>query len=356
MTHTVFRDDHTLLVPNRAYAYAPEGFGGYRLSIPDFAIAGATSLFTTVEDLAHWNRNFGAGIVGGSGLLRQLQERGELNDGARLSYAFGLMHGTHRGRRTISHGGTDASYRSEFLRFPDEDAAVAVLCNTGIADPGRLARDVADIMLPRPARIAGPARETAPRPPADRALPPEPDRDAAVSLAVEPANMAGYYRRPGNDVPLRIVARGENLTLVARGVEQPLRRASDGRFLLRGATEVTLAPGDGEGAAPVARGRRVPPHLQPRGTGTAVAGGPRRVRRGLLQRRPGRGIHLPRGGRRGSSCGTARSAASRWRRRSPTASTAPAGTSRSAAPTRARISGFTVSTSRAWNIPFRRRR
>ena len=247
MTHTVFRDDHTLLVPNRAYAYAPEGFGGYRLSIPDFAIAGATSLFTTVEDLAHWNRNFGAGIVGGRDLVRQLQERGELNDGARLSYAFGLMHGTYRGRRTISHGGTDASYRSELLRFPDEDAAVAVLCNTGIADPGRLARDVADIFLPRPARIAGPARETAPRPTADRALPPEPDRDTGASLAVEPASMAGYYRRPGNDVPLRIVARGDDLTLVARGVEQPLRRTAGGRFLLGGATEVTFMPGDGEG-------------------------------------------------------------------------------------------------------------
>ena len=247
MTHTVFRDDHTLLVPNRAYAYAPEGFGGYRLSIPDFAIAGATSLFTTVEDLAHWNRNFEAGVVGGSGLLRQLQERGELSDGARLSYAFGLMHGTHRGRRTISHGGTDSSYRSEFLRFPDEDAAVAVLCNTGIADPGRLARDIADIFLPPPASIAAPAPEAARRRSADRALPPPPERDASAAPAVEPAQVAGYYRRPGNDVPLRIVARGDELTLVAGGAEQPLRRAAGGRFLLGGATEVTFMPGGGGG-------------------------------------------------------------------------------------------------------------
>ena len=123
MTHTAFRDDHTLLVRNRAYAYARDGFGNYRLSIPDFAIAGATSLFTTVEDLAHWNRNFGTGEVGGRDVLRQLAEPGALDDGARLSYAFGLAHGTHRGRRTIGHGGTDAGYRSEFLRFPDEDVA-----------------------------------------------------------------------------------------------------------------------------------------------------------------------------------------------------------------------------------------
>ena len=136
MTRTVFRDDHTMLVRDRAYAYSRDGFGRYRLSIPDFAIVGASSLFTTVEDLARWNRNFTSGEVGGPDVLRQLQARGALDDGARLSYAFGLVHGSHRGRPTIGHGGTDAGYRSEFLRFPDEDLAVAVLCNTDRAVPG----------------------------------------------------------------------------------------------------------------------------------------------------------------------------------------------------------------------------
>ena len=251
MAHTAFRDDHTMLVRNRAYAYARDGFGNYRLSIPDFAIAGATSLFTTVEDLARWNRNFGTGEVGGRDVLRQLAEPGALDDGSRLSYAFGLAHGAHRGRRTIGHGGTDAGYRSEFLRFPDEDVAVAVLCNSGTADPGRLAREVADIFLPPPGT-------------ADVFLPPpgiaEPERETARGSATEhgttrasgrtgdairPADLAGYYRRSGNDVPLRVVARGDELALVAGGVEQPLRRLSGGRFALGGATEVTFTPADG---------------------------------------------------------------------------------------------------------------
>ena len=59
--------------------------------------------------------------------------------------------------------------------------------------------------------------------------------------------MAGYYRRPGNDVPLRVVVRGDELALVAGGGEQPLRRTADGRFLLGGATEVTFTPGSGGG-------------------------------------------------------------------------------------------------------------
>ena len=251
MAHTAFRDDHTMLVRNRAYAYARDGFGNYRLSIPDFAIAGATSLFTTVEDLARWNRNFGTGEVGGRDVLRQLAEPGALDDGARLSYAFGLAHGTHRGRRTIGHGGTDAGYRSEFLRFPDEDVAVAVLCNSGTADPGRVARDIADIFLPptggdvflpSPPGNAAPVRETTPRSTAEHGPATAPGQDGG---GFRPADLAGFYRRPGNDVPLRVVVRGDELALVAGGAERPLRRVAGGRFLLGGAGEVAFTAADG---------------------------------------------------------------------------------------------------------------
>ena len=246
MTRTVFRDDHTMLVRDRAYAYARDGFGRYRLSIPDFAIVGASSLFTTVEDLARWNGNFTSGEVGGPDVLRQLQAHGALDDGARLSYAFGLVHGTHRGRPTIGHGGTDAGYRSEFLRFPDEDLAVAVLCNTGRASPGRLALEVADVFLPPPPGAASPSPE------ADRpSAPPRPRAPAAGRAetgggTADSASLAGYYLRPGNDVPLRVVARGDDLVLLGAGAQQSLRPAGEGRFLLGGTTEVTFTPGGGE--------------------------------------------------------------------------------------------------------------
>ena len=245
MTRTVFRDDHTMLVRDRAYAYTRDGFGRYRLSIPDFAIVGASSLFTTVEDLARWNGNFSSGEVGGRDVLRRLQARGALDDGARLSYAFGLMHGTHRGRRTIGHGGTDAAYRSEFLRFPDEDLAVAVLCNTDRASPGRLARDVADVFLPEPPAAAGPSPEAGRRSAPPLPLAPATEPGGTGGGTVDPAGLAGYYRRPGNDVPLRILARGDRLVLLGAGAEQSLLPAGGGRFLLGGTTEVTFTPAVG---------------------------------------------------------------------------------------------------------------
>ena len=252
MTRTVFRDDHTMLVRDRAYAYARDGFGRYRLSIPDFAIVGATSLFTTVEDLAHWNRNFSSGEVGGRDVLRQLQAHGVLDDGARLSYAFGLAHGTHRGRRTIGHGGTDAGYRSEFLRFPTRTSRWRCC-----ATPRRPARDASRATSPTSScrrRRAWPSRCRRPAGSRRRGVPARRPPGAARAAAepADPADLAGYYRRPGNDVPLRVIARGDDLVLLAGGVEQRLRRTVDGGFRLGGTTEVTFTPGGG-GRAPTLR-------------------------------------------------------------------------------------------------------
>ena len=249
MTQTVFRDDHTMIVENRAYAYESARAGGYRLSIPDFAVVGASSLFTTVQDLAHWNRNFRTGEVGGHDVVRQLQERGALAGGARISYGFGLVHGVHRGRPTVGHGGTDAGYRSEFLRFPDEDLGVAVLCNIRTADPGRLARDVADVFLTS-APGAAAARRTRNRPGAQAERSADRDSPRAAPDGQALAPLAGYYRRPEHDIPLQIVVRGDDLLLVEGGAGRPLRPLPDGRestdrrFRIAGRTgEATFEPG-----------------------------------------------------------------------------------------------------------------
>ncbi|MCY4661851.1 MAG: serine hydrolase [Acidobacteria bacterium] len=266
MTRTTFRDDHTLLIRDRAYAYEANGAGGYRLSIPDFAVVGASSLFTTVEDLARWNGNFRAGEVGGRDVVRQLQKMTTLAGGAQVGYAFGLVHGSHRGRRTVGHGGTDAGYRSEFLRFPIEDLAVAVLCNIRSTDPARLARDVADAVLAaqraggrdapersdRPDRTAQSPRDRSTSPPG--AAPaanagPAADADATAGLSAPPtreelAALAGYYTSAESDIPLHFVLRGNDLALLAGGRGQRLLPLGGLRFRLAGTTtEIEIAPG-----------------------------------------------------------------------------------------------------------------
>jgi CubicO group peptidase (beta-lactamase class C family) len=146
MKNTHFRDDFDEIVKNMAYGYVPSG-DTYRLGVTNFDTVGATSLLTTVEDLALWDENFYTPRVGGPALIAQLQERGKLNDGELLDYAAGLDIGKYRGLNTVDHGGADAGYRSDMIRFPDQHFTVACLCNLASANPSDLARKVAEVYL-----------------------------------------------------------------------------------------------------------------------------------------------------------------------------------------------------------------
>ena len=146
MDNTLFYDDHEKIVKNRAYSFqdSPEGL---KKSVLSYANAGATSLFTTAEDLTKWSDNFYTMKVGNARVMKQMEERGILNKGDTTSYAFGQGIGKHKGLRIISHNGADAGYRSALMRFPEQKLSIAVLSNLGSFNPGALASQIADICL-----------------------------------------------------------------------------------------------------------------------------------------------------------------------------------------------------------------
>ena len=146
MTSTHFHDDVSHIVPGRTYAYRPQG-ASFGINIPDFENYGATSLFTTVEDLVLWGDNFRHNKVGGEEAISLMQTRGVLNSGESINYAFAVQHGDHRGLRTLGHGGSDAGYRAQFTMYPDQDLTIAVLANVSNGNPGGLARQVAEVIL-----------------------------------------------------------------------------------------------------------------------------------------------------------------------------------------------------------------
>jgi len=176
MRATQIYDDHERLVPGRAYSYANASQGGYRKAVLSYANDGATSLFTTAEDLVKWLRNFHTHQVGGVGVWEQLQERGVLSGGDTLEYALGITIGTHRGLRRIQHGGADAGYRTSLAYYPDIDAGVIALGNVSSFQAGRVATEVAEAFfgdrMAAPSVIADAAPDSTPSaaswdPPAD---------------------------------------------------------------------------------------------------------------------------------------------------------------------------------------------
>jgi CubicO group peptidase (beta-lactamase class C family) len=147
MQHSHFHSHYGDLVQNRAYSYERQPDGRYRYVALSYSTVGPSSLFTTVEDLARWDENFYTGTVAGKAVLAQMQVPGKLNNGKETDYAAGLVAGEYRGLKTVEHGGGDAGFRTELLRFPEAHFSVITLCNTGDADAAALAHGVADIFL-----------------------------------------------------------------------------------------------------------------------------------------------------------------------------------------------------------------
>ena len=174
MTHTHFRDDHEEVIKHDALGYEQDGKDKpFRMNLTNFDTAGATSLHTTVEDLQLWDENFYHPRVGGPALIQQMLQRGKLNSGEQQDYASGLVIGTYKGLKTVDHGGADAGYRSDMIRFPEQHFSAAVLCNFADTDPSTLAHQVADILLARDLKAPEPAPAKEPAKSAEVAMTPE---------------------------------------------------------------------------------------------------------------------------------------------------------------------------------------
>jgi len=146
MARTFFRDRHGEVVKGAAYGYHPRG-KGFEAAPTNFDTVGATSLLTTVEDLALWDANFHSGRVGGKTIFDQMYQRGVLNDGTLTGYGGGVGLGTYCGLNIIEHTGGDAGFRSDLMRFRDQDLSIAILSNLSSIDPPALARRIADVLL-----------------------------------------------------------------------------------------------------------------------------------------------------------------------------------------------------------------
>jgi len=145
MTNTHFHDDHEMIVKNKACSY----YKGdeFKISVNNLMALGSSSLNSTVEDLAKWIINFDENRVGGAAVIEQMHQQGVLNNGEKISYAFGLNVSEYRGLRNANHSGSWAGFRSHLIHFPEQRFGVVILSNLAGIGIGGLARQVVDIYL-----------------------------------------------------------------------------------------------------------------------------------------------------------------------------------------------------------------
>lgn len=146
MENTLFYDDHQKVVKNRAYSYYLDQMK-MKKSVLSYANVGATSLFTTAEDLCRWAMNLKHPKIGSKESITLMNTEAKLNNGSTFGGALGQFVSPYKGLHQIQHGGADAGYRSYIGRFPEQDFAVVVLSNHAWFNPNQKALEIADIYL-----------------------------------------------------------------------------------------------------------------------------------------------------------------------------------------------------------------
>ena len=147
MKNTHFHDDYTEIVPNRSYSYDWKDDTHFKNSTLSYSVAGATSLFTNVSDMSKWVMNFYNHKVGDQQDIKQLTQKGKLNNGKEQNYALGISVDDYKGHKRYSHNGSDAGYRTMVSIFPDQKMGFIVFSNLGNVDPGAKAAQVSDLFI-----------------------------------------------------------------------------------------------------------------------------------------------------------------------------------------------------------------
>ena len=124
MKSTLFRDDRTEVIKNKAAGYiiGPGNRVRLRTSLDD--LVGDGGLLTSVEDLYLWVQNYFEPKVGSRETIRLLTTAGTLNSGEKINYGFGQFHTVYRGLPVIKHSGNVSGFRAQIARYHDQNFAV----------------------------------------------------------------------------------------------------------------------------------------------------------------------------------------------------------------------------------------
>ncbi len=144
MEQTLFLDDHTETIPNRAQGYRQSG-GTYTATPNNLLALGSSSMYSTSSDLSKWVMHL---MKPGNKqpVVDRMFTRGVLNDGEEISYAFGLSVTDYQESPWISHSGSWASFRTYLCILPETGYGIVVLNNHG-RNTNRMAREIADYLL-----------------------------------------------------------------------------------------------------------------------------------------------------------------------------------------------------------------
>jgi CubicO group peptidase (beta-lactamase class C family) len=162
MSHTLIDDDTTEIIPHRATGYAPRsdpkvvkelasvgvtvhpGDGWVRLVrvSPHF---GGSGVFTTLDDLLLWDRNWYTGSLAGPAFTELMNTRQKFQHD-KDNDAFGLVWRIRYGTPMLDYSGADSDSSSYMARFPQNRCTVICLSNMPLGNAEQKAQSLMDLL------------------------------------------------------------------------------------------------------------------------------------------------------------------------------------------------------------------
>jgi hypothetical protein len=227
-----FQHDHSALIANKAHGYESRA-GAWHTSNSMLDVVGDGGMYSSVEDMLLWMKNFERPIVGAQA-LKLMQTVATLDNRQGTGYGMGLGSVQWRGLHTVGHSGSLAGYRTMFQTFPSEKTSIVVLCNSGAADASKLTAQVAEVFLSsrmdRPPDLSPTSPGPSPASGESPAIDPKPVGAAAWEKSSE-GDLVGDYECRELRKTYSVAWIPAGLTIVADGFPaRQLRSVADDRM------------------------------------------------------------------------------------------------------------------------------
>jgi CubicO group peptidase (beta-lactamase class C family) len=147
MRHSYIHDHHNIRIPHRARGYKVTEAGEVESCDIPIILVGHSHLFSTITDMARWEKALRTEQLVGKKALAQMFQAGRLDNGKKHEYGFGWYEERKNGRRVFGHSGDWYGFSSYIGRYLKGHLTVAVLSNNESLDVEQLAGDLAKVYL-----------------------------------------------------------------------------------------------------------------------------------------------------------------------------------------------------------------
>lgn len=130
MKHTRAVGDENQIVANKANSYRLGRDGFYSVPV-EYATMGSSGVYSSLNDLILWVKNYQNTTVGKAAFYQKMQEPTMLTHGEEIEYGLGLQFEKYKGIDIVFHGGGTEGYRAYLLHIPKKDISLVFLANDG---------------------------------------------------------------------------------------------------------------------------------------------------------------------------------------------------------------------------------